>query len=314
MRMKKFTEAQFEKAIQFIKTYANDIDCAMFEYYFESKSLEAVIDVLAAYQNEDGGFRMLDYDIEYPGSCLKSTESACRYIYQLENISVNHPMIKKLIRYLIDNYNRETGCWNNLLVPEVNDYPRAPWWNYEYVKIEKPINREELIAYYNANTNAALAGIIVKYKELVPEDLANEIKSIVIEKIMSSQEFGQYDMMSYQFFLRGLEVYERNPLLDKLMGNGKLISLLDENGGTESAYKLSNWIDTPHHPYYQMYKNDVIAYLEYLIDTQELDGSWAPNWSWGGAEGWDRANQRLKGVLAVQFLKTIHRFSSELEC
>lgn len=307
--MKKFTESQFEMARQFMKTYANDIDLAMYEYYFERKPLEEVVVILESYQNEDGGFGMLDYDIEYLGSCLKSTESACRYIYQLGNISINNPMIHKLIRYLIDNYNRETGCWNNLLVPEVNNYPRAPWWNYEYIKIEKPMNREELIANYKPNTNAALAGIIVKYKELVPEDLANEIKCIVIEKIMSTQELGQYEMMSYQFFMNALEADERRPLLDKLMGNGKLISILDKNVGTENAYKLSNWIDTPQHPYYPMYKNDVIAYLEWLIDSQELDGSWAPNWSWDGAKGWKHAKQRLKGVLTVQFLKTLHRFS-----
>ncbi|WP_313134318.1 hypothetical protein [Anaerocolumna sp.] len=52
--------------------------------------------------------------------------------------------------------------------------------------------------------------------------------------------------------------------------------------------------------------------LEHLIDSQEADGSWAPNWSWGGVEGWERANKRLKGVLTVQFLKTIYGFSSEL--
>lgn len=307
--MKKLSESQYNKARDYLKTYANDIDRAMFEYYFESKPVEEVVKILASYQNEDGGFGMLDYDIEYPGSCLKSTESACRYIYQLDKIPVDHPMIQKLMHYLVENYNPETGGWSNLLVPEINHYPRAPWWNYEDVKYDAPVNREDVIRNYKHNTNAALAGIILIYKELVPEELIYEIKSIVIEKIMTTQDYGQYEMMSYQYFIKGLEADERKPLIDKLMGNGNLISILDDSEGTESAYKLTNWIDTPQHPYYPMYKKDVMTYLENLIDSQEADGSWAPNWSWGDVEGWERANKRLKGVLTVQFLKTIFMFN-----
>jgi len=87
-----------------------------------------------------------------------------------------------------------------------------------------------------------------------------------------------------------------------------IISILDDYGGIERAYKLTNWIDTPKHPYYPMYKKDVMTCLENLIDSQEADGSWAPNWSWDSVEGWERANKRLKGVLTVQFFKTIFRF------
>ncbi len=38
--MKILSESQYNKARDYLKTYANDIDRAMFEYYFESKPVE----------------------------------------------------------------------------------------------------------------------------------------------------------------------------------------------------------------------------------------------------------------------------------
>ena len=125
--MKYLTKAQFDKARTFMYNYAQDIDLAMFQYYFEGKPKSEVIEVLEKYQNEDGGFGTLDYDFVFPMSCLKQTESACRYIYALD-VSDTHPIIPKLIKYIINNYNETTGEWNNLIVPEVNRFPHAPWW------------------------------------------------------------------------------------------------------------------------------------------------------------------------------------------
>lgn len=101
--------------------YAQDIDLAMFQYYFEENPKPEVIEILEKYQNEDGGFGMLDYDFIFFGSCLKQTESACRYIFALD-IPDTHPMISKLMKYIVGNYNKTTGEWDNLTVPEVNNF------------------------------------------------------------------------------------------------------------------------------------------------------------------------------------------------
>ena len=66
--MRKLAKEQFKNAVQFLKTRAQDIDRAMFEHFFEDKPLDEVVDILASYQNEDGGFGTLDYDIGGPCS------------------------------------------------------------------------------------------------------------------------------------------------------------------------------------------------------------------------------------------------------
>lgn len=240
--MNKLKKEQFNKAAHFLKTQGNDIDKAMFKYFFEEKSLDEVVDILMIYQNKDGGFGKLDYDFECPDSCMKHTESAGRYIFALNEVPAEHPMIQRLVPYIITNYNRTTGEWDNLVVPSVNDYPHAPWWHYSERELFVPKNRTDLIRHYDSNTNSALAGMLVKYSSLVPKDLLDEIMGIVIEKINVGNDFGQYGMMSDIYFVNVLkDNVLKQELLKALMGNGKLISLLDDHWGTENAYKLCHW-------------------------------------------------------------------------
>ena len=307
--MKKLGMEQFNKAAHFLKTHAQDIDKVMFEHFFENKPLNEVVDILTTYQNKDGGFGTLDYDIGYPYSCLKHTESACRYIFALKHIPENHPLIKRLIPYIVENYNSISGEWDNLIVPAVNDYPHAPWWRYDEKKPSIPKSRADLIDHYNPNTNSALAGMLVKYSSFVPKEILDRITAVVVDKIKSSYVFGQYGMMSDVYFVNALkEEHLKKDLLKTLMGDGKLISLLDGNWGTENAYKLCHWIDTPEHPYYPMYKDAVQSNFDFLIGSQEVDGSWSPNWSWGEPEVWSRVLNRLKGVLTFNFLWTLKKF------
>ena len=308
--MKKLKKEQFNKAAHFLKTQAQDIDKAMFEHFFEDKPLNEVVDILATYQNKDGGFGILDYDIGYPYSCLKHTESACRYIFALKHIPENHPIIKRLIPYIVENYNRISGEWDNLTVPAVNDYPHAPWWGHDEKKPFVPQSRTDLIEHYDPNTNSALAGMLVKYSSLVPKEILDEIMSVVIDKINSGYVFGQYGMMSDVYFFNALKDENlKKDLLKTLMGDGKLISLFDGNWGTENAYKLCHWIDNPEHSYYPMYKDAVQNNFDFLIESQGADGSWSPNWSWGEPEVWSSVLNRLKGVLTFKFLWTLKKFN-----
>lgn len=100
----------------------------------------------------------------------------------------------------------------------------------------------------------------------------------------------------------------KSGLLKKLMGSGKLISLLDGTWGTENAYKLCHWISTPDHPYYELYKTDVDNNHTFLIQSQNEDGSWSPSWSWGEPEVWKEVEKRHKGLLTMKFLYSLQTF------
>ena len=308
-KMEKLSTTAFQAAIHFLKTQAQDIDCAMFEHFFEGKPLGEVVEILSSYQNEDGGFGTLDYDMACPVSCLKHTESACRYIFALAEIPAAHPMIQKLLAYLAENYNPLSGEWDNLTVPAVNDYPHAPWWTHKESAPFVPRNRAELIAHYNPNTNSALAGMLAKYHASFTQPVLDAATHTAIEKIHSGTAFDQYAMMSDVYFVNALaDEGLKHGLLQTLMGDGRLISLLDEDWGTENAYKLCHWIDSPRHSYYPLYRDAVQKNFAFLLAAQGADGSWAPSWRWGDASVWEGVNRRLKGVLTFHFLWTLQKF------
>lgn len=313
--MKNLSKTQFEKARDFMYSYAQDIDLAMFQYYFDGKPKSEVIEILEKYQNEDGGFGTLDYDFMFTDSCLKQTESACRYIFALD-VPDTHPMIPKLMKYIVSNYNKTTGEWNDLTVPGVNNFPHAPWWRHKEPEKFIPKDRADLISHYNPNTNSALAGMIVKYSRYVPDDLVRYITEIVVDKINISYDSSRYGTMSDQYgtmsdvyFVNALKDEKlRSELLEKLMGSGKLISLLEEPWGTENAYKLCHWIDTPDHPYYKLYKDAVDNNHTFLIESQNDDGSWSPSWSWGEPDVWEKVEKRHKGLMTMNFLWSLKLF------
>lgn len=140
---------------------------------------------LGKYQHENGGFVGLVYEYEYNGSTLKDTEHAFRYIFYLkENPNAQHPVIQKMMGYLLDRYRPEIGCWGELLEPEVNNGAHVWWWTYGGEDIKTIIDEDERIRLYNPNGQATLAVFIALYSELVPENLYQEIIKYPVEKIL----------------------------------------------------------------------------------------------------------------------------------
>ena len=64
-------------------------------------------------------------------------------------------------------------------------------------------------------------------------------------------------------------------------------------------------------PFLRGLEDAVAANLDYIITTQQEDGSWQPTWSWAEAwpEVWEQARQEWAGVLTLETLLTLERFS-----
>lgn len=113
-----------DRAREFFQENGRDIDRARFNYHFGRLPLEALLEVLARYQNQDGGFFGLEVDIAAPVSNPFATELALLICLQAE-VPRDHPLLRRTAAYL-EQTQDESGGWR--FTPEVYEHDLAPWF------------------------------------------------------------------------------------------------------------------------------------------------------------------------------------------
>ena len=117
----------FNKAKEFIYKNARPLDCARWQYLFENGNGENVLNFLAAYQNEDGGFgHALEADCWNPDSSPVQTWAATQIIGEIDLKEKEHPIILGILRYLENTKYFDEHSWANS-IPSNEAYPHAPW-------------------------------------------------------------------------------------------------------------------------------------------------------------------------------------------
>lgn len=295
--MKKLTRQGFNKAADFIKTKARFLENKMFSFYFENGSREEVLAELALFQNSDGGFNRIESDLYADFSTVLNACCALGMLLKL-GITHNHKIVKKAIRYLLNEYNEESSSWP--VIPEHdNKQPHAPWWHYtESFKSDwndfLDFPRPEILVYLN------------HYKELVPADFLRGIKNKVLERLLNSplDIFGRESAIPYirlaessvfqreeKVISRVLEIAEKNIQKDSLKWGAYCLKPIDA-------------ITSPGSLFFNSFKDTVFKSIDYEIEHQGEDGSWLPHWHWSGnfPEEWAKAKIRWQGVLTLKRL------------
>lgn len=91
----------FQKAKEFIYRNARPLDLARFRYHFENGSTEDVLNALAFYQNEDGGFgHALEPDSWNPNSSPIQTWYATEILREIGFTDSSHPITAGILKYL----------------------------------------------------------------------------------------------------------------------------------------------------------------------------------------------------------------------
>lgn len=323
--MLKLTRENFIKAREYIFTHSDDITRAWFKYNFEDSNTDAFMKVLAKYQHENGGFGYgIYYEFDYRGPCLKSTEIAIRYILNLkEKPSAKHPVIQKMIRYILNSYLPEIGNWREVVVPEVNDGVHCRWVRYKGEDTTPIKNEEERIQKYEANEKACFAAFVSYYSELVPQELYLEIIKYPIEHMIrywdeNSPSYNKtifdqgtpYDFEYFQDFVLCLK--------DKTIAD-RLASILCQNPTAfmELDYAKSendyvhlpcDSVKRPDSVVYPVVKNLVDESLEYRMKQQSDDGRWPLGWSFGKDTELQKLQVKYETYLTLDMLVKLEQF------
>lgn len=118
-------QEQFEKAKQFIFRQGRLIDRKRFLYHFSGGSKEAVLQVLACYQNDGGGFgHGLELDVTCPASTCICTEMAMFYLDEIE--ATDGRMVDEIKAFVTAAV---TGTAESRHPKdEILAYPHGDWW------------------------------------------------------------------------------------------------------------------------------------------------------------------------------------------
>ncbi len=163
-----------------------------------------------------------------------------------------------------------------IIPPEASNAPRAPWWNYE--------KSAEFFGDFLANPRAAIVGYLCDYSAQVPADLLQQLTDAVVEhtESLTEDKVDMHDLLCIICLVEstGLGERERQRLLEKVKRAAPHTVTKDpEKWSGYSAKPL--WLaPAPNAPLAEVLAAEVQVNLDYEIENQGEDGSWAPFWSW----------------------------------
>ena len=269
----------FSKACGFVYKNARPIDLLRWQYHFENGSKEAVLNALAAYQNEDGGFaHALEADSWNLNSSPIQTWTATEILREIGCTDRDNAIIKGILRYLASGSDFDGDIWLNSIKSN-NDFPHASWWHVENDSYDKTYN-----------PSACLAGFIIRFADKQSElyRLECHVAKEACEHLLNENSFDEMHLlpcyirlMQYCEEVGETGVIDLDALKARLVrGVDKCITRDTDKWKTSYICKPSQLFDSKDSVFYSG-NEDIARYeCEFIEDSQLGDGSWSIPWKW----------------------------------
>ncbi|WP_310832676.1 hypothetical protein [Paenibacillus pedocola] len=303
--MKTLAPADLKVIKNWMYRNARPLDLARWKFHFEAGGVEAVLEALAAYQNEDGGFgHALEADAWNPHSSPIQTATAVERLLEVHFQDNSHPAVQGILKYLDSGAEMDGNTWMNV-VASFNDYPHAPWWHTTSSSTARSI----------FNPTAILAGFILRFadrdsrlyerglgiakelEELFLQDPHIEMHPLlcVVKLLECIGEAGVREQFAYT---------ELNAAAGK-----RITELLERNASDWSGYscKPSFFIKTRESLGFTDNAVLLKKELDYTLDIRNQEGVWDLTWSWDGfeqafaiSENWWKASIVIEKLLFLR--------------
>jgi hypothetical protein len=303
MSMKMISREAFAAARNYIMIRARPLDQARFRYHFEGGDSTAVVQALAAFQNEDGGFgHGLEPDLRTPASSAIATATGLAILREVGPAAAER-LVAGAVRYLLDTYDDAGQVWP-IVPPAVEDAPHAPWWNYA----------ESASSFdgFRINPRASLLGHLYHFaagQKPVAGVLASAGPSL-LNHVASTpdDELGMHDLLTLTELAEADNVPDaiRRPLIDRLRRVVGQVVETDPARWAEYTLRPLQVAPSPDSLLASAVPRPAVdANLDYAIEGQAADGSWDLPWSWDfvDAAAWAQAERDWKGFHAVNYLR-----------
>ncbi|MCH1983292.1 hypothetical protein MCG98_12035 [Ruminococcus sp. OA3] len=316
--MKMLTQQDYQEIRCWVLRNARPLDLALWKYYFEDGQREDIIDALACYQNEDGGFgNGIEPDCWNRESSPYATMIAMGMLRKtgfMEQEGDRHPIVQGIFRYLESRVHCDGEGWH-FCIPSNSECPRAPWWTYS----------EESNNIQSMGITASICAFILLYDSR-KSSLYNRARSyteMILKKAAGTSEFGEMGAAAVWRLLGDLiqcglyASFACDSLMERI--TEAVDSSIERNQEKWAFYtpRPSEFIWGPDSPLYKKNKDIVKKELDYLIDTRTPGGVWNITWSWYDlgemyakefaiSENWWMASKALDNVC---FLKNFGRIA-----
>jgi hypothetical protein len=298
----------FARAREFVFDQARPLERARLLFHFESGPARAVLDELAAYQNDDGGFgHALEPDLRTSASSAVATWTACTVLHEV-GASADDPLVRRAVGHLVDTYDSAERRWW-IVPPEAEDAPHAPWWTY--ADIGRTFGDCLL------NPTAGLAGALSEYPSLVPPALLAELTETVAARLEvwadGPGDLDRGDLTSAELFAQARHLPEqmrRRAVAAMRRAAGRLVAN-DPQAWTEYRLQPLDVVQTPDSVLAPaVAPASVAANLDYVLQQQLPDGSWPLTWTWVDVDpqAWQSAEREWKGVVTLYRLRNLRAY------
>jgi hypothetical protein len=298
--MKTLTPAGFNRARGMIVAWGRPLDQARFDCRFAYGPCRNVYLALAEYQNPDGGFgNGLEPDLRTEASSAIATLTALR-IARDYAIPPDQPVIGRATDWLVAHYDDTRDVWP-IVPPAVDGAPHAPWWTYA--------TTEDAFGSFLVTPTIAIAAHLRVFSRTVPPAFLARLDEVVHARLdETGVDMTMFDIQSWLDLAAVAEPPLRDRIVDALRAAVPRVVQTDPAAWATYGLTPIDVAPTASSPLASALPPGVIdAYLDHLVDTQHLDGSWPLTWSWGqlDPQTWRDVEQDWKGSRAVDILAAL---------
>lgn len=300
--MVKIFQEQIRKAEDYIKINCRPLEQTRFDYLFKNGSVDHVIEELKKFQNTDGGFgNGLEPDFLLPDSSPLVTTLAFQFLDEITN--ANEEIIENAIKYLENSFEKTRKGWI-AASKDINDYPHAPWWNWEKEKRQTSIDESW------GNPSAEIIGYLWKYQKYLNQLDINKLVAYAINYWNTKTYFdSEHEVYCFIRLYKHLPPEQREKLEKTLITATKQLVTFDPTSWTNYVPQPIHFADNPNFFLFDAVKEGIEANLDYLVTSINENGVWSPNWSWGQYEAeWEKSKIEWQGILTVRNLRILHDY------
>ena len=300
--MKMVNKDALNSAYHYIKSNCDDLHSSLFEYHFFKGSLDNVLKNLKKYQNEDGGFgNGLEPDFILPDSSPMATTIAFQILEEIGE--KDEEMAYSALKFYENTFDRNRNGWWAVPV-QVNDYPHAPWWNYDTRKKCTVIDK------HWGNPSSEIIGTLYEYRS---ELQLIDIEPLIGHAINHFNELKEYESeheiyCCIRMYKKLPEIFQRQ-LKETISKAIKDLLCLDVSKWNTYVPKPLDFVQSRHHPLFAEIEEYVEENCDYLVDTMK-DGVWHPTWKWNQyEEQWEESKKNWIAFLTIKHYKILREFN-----